>query len=382
MPSTTRLAAAGLALAAFLGSCTPTTTDPSVFPSMDLTTVAPSASPMPASSTEASSPGIPASPVGPVATAPVSATWARVEIDGDRPAPREDHTWTVGEDGRMAWLFGGRDGATVFEDLWSFDLVTERWQREDVAGPTPPGRFGHEAVLLPGDGILVWAGQAGSEFFDDIWLLDPENRSWSRLAVIGDIPDARYGSCSGVGPDGRLWISHGFTENGVRFDDTRAFSLEASRWTDLAPTGDVPIERCLHACWWTPDGRLALYGGQTNGVPALGDLWYLTPGPVDGEGGSWVKAPDQQAPARQLAAVARMGLLTVTVGGRDRDGEALGDTWVVTSTPEVLSPVRVSARPPARSGAALVHDARGDRLLLVGGIGDVAFGDLWELSFP
>ena len=54
-------------------------------------------------------------------------------------------------DGRTAYLFGGRDGGTVFDDLWSFDLATERWQRELVDGP-PAARFGHEAAWLPGRG--------------------------------------------------------------------------------------------------------------------------------------------------------------------------------------------------------------------------------------
>ena len=199
-------------------------------------------------------------------------------MDGDGPAAREDHTWTVAEDGRTAYLFGGRDGATLFDDLWSFDLQTERWRREVVEGP-PAARFGHEAAWLPGKGLVIWAGQAGADFFDDIWLLDPAGPSWKQLNVDGEAPVARYGSCSGIGPDGLLWVSHGFTANGVRFDDTWTFDLEARRWTQRsAATEKGPVKRCLHACWWTSDGRLALYGGQTNGVPALGDLWFLTPG--------------------------------------------------------------------------------------------------------
>jgi galactose oxidase-like protein len=333
--------------------------------------------------------GSPSAPVGtatptsgPAASAPASGTWARVGVDGDGPPPREDHTWTVAEDGRTAWLFGGRDGGTVYDDVWSFDLDTETWSREAIDGPGPPGRFGHEAAWLPGVGVLIWAGQAGADFFDDLWLLDPERRSWTLLDTIGEVPDARYGSCSGVGPDGRLWVSHGFTENGVRFDDTRSFDFADGRWTDLDPAGAIPVKRCLHACWWTLDGRLALYGGQNNRVPALGDLWFLRPGASDLEAPTWTESPGQAAPARQLPAVARIGLLTVIVGGRDTDGEPLGDAWILVDGSMALAPLHVAAPPPARSGAALVHDARGDRLVMFGGRGGVAFGDVWELTFP
>ena len=321
-----------------------------------------------------------AEPAGsPVTSVPESGTWARLEVDGPAPDPREDHTWTVAEDGRTAYLFGGRDGATVFDDLWSFDLVTERWQREPTDGARPHARFGHDAAWLPGRGLVVWAGQAGSDFFDDLWLLDPAQHAWQKLDVEGDIPVARYGSCSGVGPDGRFWISHGFTANGVRFDDTRSLDLDDGSWMDQAPAGALPIKRCLHACWWTSDGRLALYGGQTNGVPALGDLWFLTPG-AGGSSGAWAEAPGQPAAARQLAAAARRGGLAIIFGGRGTDGEVLADLWVLPDGATELAAVQVPDAPPARSGAALVNDAAGDRFVMFGGRAADAFGDLWELT--
>lgn len=303
-------------------------------------------------------------------------------MDGNAPAAREDHTWTVAEDGRTAYLFGGRDGATIFDDLWSFDLATERWQLERIDGP-PAARFGHDAAWLPGRGLVIWAGQAGADFFDDIWLLDPAGRSWKRLKVDGKAPVARYGSCSGVGPDGLLWVSHGFTANGVRFDDTWTFDLDGRRWTERTPAGaadEGPIKRCLHACWWTSDGQLALYGGQTNGVAALGDLWFLAPGSAGSP--SWAEAAGQVAPARQLAAVARRGDTTIILGGRGTDGEVLADAWLLPDGATALAPLAAADSPRARAGAAMVYDGAGDRLILFGGLGKDAFDDAWELTFP
>ena len=143
-----------------------------------------------------------------------------------------------------------------------------------------------------------------------------------------------------------------------------------------------PIKRCLHACWWTSDGRLALYGGQTNGVPALGDLWFLTPG-ADDAAAAWAEAPGQKAPARQLAAVARRGELTIIFGGRGDDGEVLADAWVVPDGDD---------RPRAAHGRGVAAGAlgRGDGLRRGGRPADPvrrrrrtdAFGDAWELTFP
>ena len=347
-------------------------------------TVAPSASPG-IGPTATSGPG--AGTAGPTAApstaaVPTSGEWARIALDGSAPGAREDHTWTVGEDG-SAYLFGGRDGATAFDDLWRFDLAADAWQRIQPAGAGPAPRFGHEAAWAPGLGLVVWAGQAGTTFYDDLWLYDPAGGTWRVLPSGGNAPIARYGSCSGIGPDGRLWISHGFTADGARFADTSAYDFEQGAWIDEAPSGSGPVERCLHACWWTTDGRFALYGGQTTGVAALGDLWLLAPGDAGASSNAWSEAGGDLPPARQLAAVARWNGVTIVVGGRGRDRAPLRDTWLLADGAAGFERLQTPGDvPPARSGAALVFDAPRDRLLLFGGLGEDELDDLWALSFP
>jgi len=347
-------------------------------------TAPPASGAVPSPAASAGATAIPGpSPAGsPRPTLPATGTWARLEVDGPSPAAREDHTWTVGEDGRTAYLFGGRDGGTVFDDLWSFGLETGRWARVGVSGAAPAPRFGHEAVWAPGRGLVIWAGQSGGTFYDDLWLFDPGTTSWQPLPGGGQAPVARYGSCSGIGPDGRLWISHGFTEDGARFADTRAYDFASGEWSDQAPAGDGPVERCLHACWWTSNGRLALYGGQTTGVPALGDLWYLTPGDGGGPTNAWLEARGQEPAARQLAAVVRRGTDTILFGGRGSDGDPLADTWLLPDSATAFVSLSTTAAPRARSGAAMVYDGAGDRILLFGGIARNALDDLWALTFP
>jgi hypothetical protein len=312
----------------------------------------------------------------------VAGAWSNLGVDGTSPAAREDHTWTVDPAAGVAYLFGGRDGADVYGDLWSFDLATEAWSELAPAGGPPAARFGHEAVWVPGRGLVVLLGQAGSAFFNDLWLFDPGTTTWQKLPSDGDPPVPRYGSCSGIGPDGRLWMSHGFTEEGSRFFDTRAYDFNSGRWTDETPADRQPVERCLHACWWTDDGDFVLYGGQTTGVAALGDLWLLDP-PQQGAEAVWSKLPDPEPAARQLPAVARRGAVTVLFGGRDVDRAPLGDAWVLPDPGgPPIAPLEIQGpAPSARSGASLIYDEARDRMLLFGGIGDDAMDDLWELAF-
>lgn len=319
-----------------------------------------------------------------VATAPTQAsgTWT-LQVPGDTvPPAREDHTWTVDPTARVAYLFGGRAGGTVFEDLWAFDLTTDSWTKLSVEGLRPAGRFGHEAAWIGGLGLVVTLGQAGARFFDDVWLFDPDAGAWRELPGNGERPVARYGSCSGIGRDGRLWISHGFTAEGSRFYDTRAYDFDHEAWSDESPADLHPVERCLHACWFTESGDFVLYGGQTTGLAALGDLWRLG-APQSDAAGTWTKLPAPDLAARHLPAVARRDGATIVFGGRDVDRKPLGDLWVLpdrSSSPS--SPVQaIGASPSPRSGAAFVYDAPGDRLLLFGGVGDAELDDLWALSF-
>jgi hypothetical protein len=347
--------------------------------------VACSPQPSPATSDSAGpSPGGSPGSTGVLPSLPTTvAGWSQRVASGPAPAAREDHTWTVTPDGATAYLFGGRDLAAVHDDLWAYSLASDAWSLVTPAGAKPPARFGHNAVWADGVGLVIFGGQAGADFFNDLWAYDPASNAWLPMPASGAIPVPRYGSCAAIGPDGRLWISHGFTNEGQRFADTRAYDFETGTWTDETPAGDAPIRRCLHACWWTDDGGLILYGGQTTGTTALGDLWRLTPGERPGTN-AWAELHPGGAlpPDRNLYAAARWGSGTVVFGGQDLDGDYLADTWLLADDAAALPLDAGGDAPAPRSGSELIADTARGRLLLFGGRdGEAAFGDLWEL-FP
>ncbi len=377
----------GVVIALLCSACAPGATagDPSTSPglsaspgpagtsSSDPASPSPSPTPSPAPSLEPSAEPSPAEPVA----------WRNLAPGGTTPAPREDGTWTADADGRTAYLFGGRDGRTLFHDLWSYDLDTDRWTELDPDGDIPSARFGHEAVWVEGTGVVVFAGQAGpTTFFNDLWAYDPAANAWTRISVEGSRPKARYGTCAAIGPDGRLWISHGFTEDGTRFADTQAFDFAAGRWSDVTPDGRAPVNRCLHGCWWTDDGRFALYAGQTTGVQALGDLWTLSD--ADTPAAVWTKATGDLPPDRNLYAFALHGDDAVIVGGRGLGTTFLDDAFTIDATTLAIRALDPDGpKPPGRAGAMLVADEpRGRVVLFAGKTTDRALSDLWELSLP
>jgi hypothetical protein len=341
-------------------------------------TVQPTDTPLPTDTPEPASPAtsepsLATDTPSPVSTPPLELTWT--ELDSAGPSAREDHTWTLAGDGSGAYLFGGRAGRREFNDLWFYDLRTDEWSEVQAQGEPPDARFGHTAIWVPGIGLVIWSGQAGPRFFSDTWAYDPEAGDWRELPASGDVPPARYGSCAALGPDGRMWISHGFTEDTGRFSDTRAYDFDAGSWTDLTPDGDRPVERCLHDCLWTPDGRLIVYAGQTTGAPAIGDLWAYEPSAA-----SWAQAERPEPEPRQLYALAQLEGTAFVFGGGTSDGGLLDDLWLLDLDSLAWSAVAPTSQPAGRFGASLIADGERNRLLLFGGKGEGEFADLWQLS--
>ena len=355
-----------------LVGCAPAGASPTTAPSPTAAAESERAPASLAPSDDVPSDDVPSAPLPSDTGSPTVARWAELDVGGG-PAGREDHTWTLDGEGRTALLFGGRDGATVHGDLWAYDLEADAWSRiEATGGPAP--RFGHEAVWVDGIGLVVFAGQAGATFFNDLWAFDPGIGAWTQLPSTGAVPVARYGTCMAVGPDGRLWISHGFTSDGTRFAETRAWDPTSGAWTDETPAGDLPVNRCLHGCWWTGEGRLVLFGGQTTGVTALDDRWVL-----DDEG--WSRVDGAQPTPRNLYARGRIGEATLVLGGQALDGTFHADGWWLLDGGGPAVPLEADGTsPPGRAGAEVVVDGERDRLLLFGGRdADTTFADVWQL---
>jgi hypothetical protein len=354
-------ARAALALALVLAACA-APSDPGAPDATASTAASQPSSPSPPPSSEAATP----------TATPEPLAWARLDVTG--PAAREDHTWTMAGDSATALLYGGRDGATVFDDLWAYDLTADAWT-ELAPAPGPAARFGHEAVWVDGVGLVVFAGQSGPTFFNDLWAYDPEADAWTELPGSGEVPVSRYGTCGAIGPDGRLWISHGFTSDGARFSDTRAYDFESGSWMDESPDGTRPVERCLHGCWWTDDEAFILYAGQTTGILALGDRWSLTDG-------AWSEVGGGLPPERNLFARSRVDGATLVFGGQALDSSFLGDLWLLPDSGRDAARLDpVGEAPPGRAGAEMVADRDSGRVLLFGGRdADGGFADVWALT--
>jgi hypothetical protein len=348
----------------------PSTITPSASPAdTPEATASPARSPTERPTATATGPAIDESPVA----SPAALRWRELAPSGPTPPARRDHSLVT--DGERVFLFGGR-GLEVFGDTWVFDTASGSWS-EITSAQGPPARFGHNAFYDPaGQRMLLFGGQAGSRFFNDIWALDVNTGRWTELADQEDLPAPRYGAAGAVNSRGHFLLSHGFTNAG-RFDDTWRLVPRIESWTEVSPEGERPLERCLmRAVWDSRSERLLMFGGQSTGRPFLGDLWEL----ADGE---WRELTTNTSPSPRnfyaMAFDADAGRV-VLYGGNTQDGP-VSDVWFFDSASDSWTqPEAIGEEPSPRFG----HDAvwlPGGVMLIFGGrdaSGDL--NDIWELE--
>jgi hypothetical protein len=307
--------------------------------------------------------------------------WRTLEPLGELPPARRDHVFVSDDTGDTVFLFGGRSEAGPLDDLWRYDVDANRWVAVNPPGDKPAPRFGHNAAFDADTGrLLLFGGQAGSSFFNDLWAFEVKSGAWIRLAS-GGAPQPRYGAGSGFDPLTRaLYVTHGFTDQG-RFDDTWTLSTDA-RWNDVSPgSGERPEKRCLLRSLADPERtRLILFGGQSNSAPFLGDLWKLD------LGGSWRQLrPAGPSPApRNLYSLVKAGRMPVALlfGGNTSAGKS-DELWLLDLARDSWRQVGqelLNQGPGARDG----HDAawleQRQSMLIFGGRAGSELNDLWELT--
>jgi UDP-N-acetylglucosamine:LPS N-acetylglucosamine transferase len=110
-------------------------------------------------------------------------TWSPVIPTGSTPSGRFGHTCHVYENFRgqkELLVFGGTDGAAVFNDVWSFNTITEKWHHHVVVPDNLMGRILHGSELVDFD-LYVFGGKAGATHLNDLVIIDLRKSLYVRL---------------------------------------------------------------------------------------------------------------------------------------------------------------------------------------------------------
>ncbi|KAL5114242.1 Negative regulator of mitotic exit [Pleosporales sp. CAS-2024a] len=196
--------------------------------------------------------------------------WSRALPQGARPTGRYGHTLNIL--GSKIYIFGGQVEGLFFNDLVAFDLnslqsSTSRWEvllannKDPVSpqGSAPPARTNHSVVTW-NDRLYLFGGTDGITWFNDVWTYDPRSNAWTELDCIGYIPVAREGHSAALVND-TMYIFGGRTQEGADLGDLAAFRITSRRWYMFQNMGHSPSARSGHSM--TAFGKhIVVMGGE------------------------------------------------------------------------------------------------------------------------
>ena len=313
-------------------------------------------------------------------------TWSKITPGGDAPSPRINAGAVYDPIEHRIIIYGGRGADGDVDDMWAFDLATEQWSpMEQTSGGGPGPRYTHNMLYDPDQHqLILWSGRhttSSSISFNDVWSFDLATERWTLQAPAADQPNARYGTAAVLDPRSRELVNFaGFTEAG-RFDDTWRFAVDTSEWTEIA-TGDVkPGRRCLHmSSYDAREHRMLIFGGAGAPTGRWDDMWAF-----DLATATWSDlSPDQRPSGRSFPThiYDPVGHRALVFGGSPSGSQVSDELWsfdLATNTWEILA---VEAETPeAREGAAAVYVPSEGRMILFAGRGDDGnLNDLWTLD--
>ena len=100
--------------------------------------------------------------------------------------------------------------------------------------------------LQAADSSSRFGGTDGITWFNDVWTYEPRSNTWSELDCIGYIPVAREGHSAALVND-TMYIFGGRTQEGVDLGDLAAFRITSRRWYMFQNMGHSPSPRSGHS---------------------------------------------------------------------------------------------------------------------------------------
>lgn len=210
--------------------------------------------------------------------------WLKVSSPGG-PTPRAAHqAVAVSQGGGQLWIFGGEFTSQSqsqfhhFKDLWVFHFNTKKWEKIGAVGG-PSARSGHRMVAVKKQ-IIVFGGFNDNtreyKYFNDVYTFNLETYKWNKLDVVGNAPCPRSACTMVPLSDGRVLIYGGYSKEKVKKDadkgitHTDMYFLSPDKhdttglkwkWQSVKQAGVKPSPRCGFSLALTTGDKAVLFGG-------------------------------------------------------------------------------------------------------------------------
>ena len=202
--------------------------------------------------------------------------WELIDFEGQTgPSPRSRHAMCWSMVNNTIYVYGGSDDSTIFGDLWSLDIETNKWKLlPGIKGQVPSPRWGMTMHAV-GESLFIYGGHSmetrssTSQLYHyhiptGSWnLVQTIGQAWPRAGHCGNLLGSRYLVYFG-GSDGRNVL------NNINIFDTLANEWMAFFFSPYK----APNARWAHASA-AFDGDLYVFGGS-NGPTSFSDLYVLS----------------------------------------------------------------------------------------------------------
>lgn len=294
---------------------------------------------------------------------PTTNVWTQKIPSGDVSSPGQRSYARIVWDGNRVIMFGGDSGTGFYNDLWFYDPGMNSWTEKISQGAagSPSGRLDH-ALAWNGSNVVLFGGRDSSSYRNDLWWYSPSTNTWTEK-----IPQDASGSPSSRVSPGGAWdgseliIFGGQDSSGQYKHDTWGYNPANNSWTEKLPAS-TPTETAGHLMEW--DGRrVTKFGGQNQYGFRDEVHWY---DPVNNNWTGKVYDALIGSPSRRMpSGLVWTGTTVLMYGGVDATGNR-NDLW--SYDPSAWGrriPNEASSSPSARNGQRMVWS--GTNMILFGG---------------
>eukprot|EP00760_Papus_ankaliazontas_P006159 PhM_4_TR12922/c2_g1_i1/m.2507 len=145
----------------------------------------------------------------------------------------------------------------------------------------PPAVFGHTLTGLQNHhsyNLLLFGGCTQKGVVATSYLYNASKYAWTSRISRGSEPAPRYRHSAAYCQAHRaVYVFGGIGAGRNLFEDLWSYSMDADTWMSISYTGRAPPARCAHHASMTPDGfHMVVSGGFDRDGAALGDMYVLS----------------------------------------------------------------------------------------------------------
>jgi prepilin-type N-terminal cleavage/methylation domain-containing protein len=206
-------------------------------------------------------------------------SWTKLTPTGTPPDGRYAHTAVWDAARNKMYVFGGYSNNTglYYSDLWSYDASANSWTKLTPGGVSRPIIAFHSAVWDSlRSKMYTFGGYNGASYFNDIFTYDAVANTWTGITPSGTAPGKRYEhSAVYDGSSDKMFVFGGYNA-GVYNNEIWSYNGATNAWLKVTPSGTAPTGRDMHTTVWdTARNKMYVFGGYNAGN-WYNDIWAFT----------------------------------------------------------------------------------------------------------